>query len=169
MPPSGADVIAQLKGGMCFFHKDKKIVQSFSWPFSDMSFCLIHTRKKVATHEHLKKIAAENYSELEKIVFVGLESIQKKKSPEFVSAIQEYAAILDKKQLVAGHTKILLEKIALQTGVLAAKGCGALGADIIFVLLNNQYESQFEAWAKLQKLHVVSQGCKVSSGFQLSS
>lgn len=169
VPPSGADVVAQLKGGLCFFHKERKILTNFSWPFEECCFYLIHTGHKIATHEYLKNIGEEDYSELESVIFSGLESIQKKNSHDFVRAIQLYAAILGKKQLVAEHTKKLLEKISLQTGVLAAKGCGALGADIIFVLLNNQYESQFEAWTKLQKLHVISQGCKVSSGFLLSS
>ncbi len=164
--PSGADLVAQIKGGICFFHKAQKEIKIFSWPFSETEFCLIHTGNKIATHVHLKKLTKFYSQDLENIVHTGLTSLEKKDSKQFAAAINHYAEILQSKKLVTTNTIKLLKKIYQQPGVLAAKGCGALGADVIFVLLTKKNSDKFIEWANSQALHVVSSGNHVSHGLE---
>ena len=53
-PPSGADLVAQLKGGICLYDGRSHEVQSFNWPWPSKSFLIFHTGKKVPTHSHLE-------------------------------------------------------------------------------------------------------------------
>lgn len=162
--PSGADVAVQFKGGICYFHKKTGLLEANTWPFVDSEFCLLHTGKKLATHHHLKELDQLNFSDLEGIVNAGLLSLKNKDSRGLASAINQYADSLLAKKLVAENTQIQLQKIHQQAGVLAAKGCGALGADIIFVLLEKTQGPSFAAWAEQQGLKVIYRGNETSAG-----
>src|SRR5439155_19149807 len=94
MPPSGADLIAQLHGGLCYFHRAKKETRVFRWPFHDMDFCLVHTGNKLATHHHLKKLGDKDFSNLEAIVMTGKKSLEERDSGGFARAVQAYAGKL---------------------------------------------------------------------------
>ncbi len=165
IPPSGADMVAQFTGGVCYFNPKQKQIMSFTWGFTDMEFCLLHTGQKLATHEHLKKIKEINFDGFEKILNAGFASLKNKNSAVFAKAIHAYGELLAEKKLVAVHTKKLLEKIYQQPGVLAAKGCGAMGSDVVLVLLEKLSTNTFTEWVERQGLRVMAAGCETSEGF----
>lgn len=167
--PSGADIISQMVGGMVFFHANNKIIESLIWPFEDIEIALIHTGKKLATHEYLKDVSPRTccgvqYSE---IVFSAYEAIKNKELNTFVKAINEYADALKEINCVAQHTEIFLEKIKNELTVLAAKGCGAMGADVILVCIEKHEKQALIEWVKKQQLDLIFCGNHFSQGISI--
>lgn len=167
--PSGADLVAQLKGGLCYFNRASQTLETFTWPFDSAEFCLIHTGQKIATHVHLQGLREIDFTDFSELVELGAQSIKQKNLAGFAEAMQRYGEKLQAKKLVAEHTQLLLKKILQQPGVYAAKGCGALGADVIFVLLAKQQAQSFVAWALAQALKILTTGDKVSGGVLMDS
>lgn len=86
--PSGADIIAQLKGGLCLFHPEKQTIKNMEWPFSSLDYCLIHTNNKIATHNHLKSLDGLDVKGLANIVEDGLNSLEKR-MPGYLLKVSE--------------------------------------------------------------------------------
>lgn len=168
LPPSGVDLISQLHGKICFFSKKNKILNQYSWPFPDLGYCLIHTGTKLATHFHLRETLSFNEQALEKIVQEGLESLEKKSSRHFIESINQYASALHSQNLVAEHTKNILKKLSEHEAVLSSKGCGALGADVIFILYELDKQDAILSLMGELKLNVISYGNDVSNGLEFS-
>ena len=164
--PSGADVIAQLTGGLCFYHRDKNIVESLTWPFPAMDFCLIHTGNKMATHTYLRDLSDIDTGDMGEVAEDAFSALKTADAPLFITSVNQYAELLKTRHWLTDTTEQLLKKIVLQQGVLAAKGCGAMGADIIFVVLDNTVRENFSAWCSQQNLRVICMGHKVSHGFE---
>nr|WP_295906103.1 hypothetical protein [uncultured Bdellovibrio sp.] len=134
--PSGADLVGQLKGALTFFDKRQGLISVKSWPFEDLEFFLIHTGNKVATHEHLKKLADFDSSSLEKSFTLIRDAFDKRQSELFVDGVNSYAAALKDLGFTCDETLELLEKLKVLKGVKAVKGCGALGADVVLAVAN---------------------------------
>lgn len=135
MPPSGYDAIAQHLGGCVHIEKNKNIYTSYPWQFTDIAFVLVHTERKLATHEHLQGIKQLiNLEELSSIAENAIQAFKSIDSSGFVEAINAYYYELLNLGLVAEHTGQMLLELQKDTDILAAKGCGALGADIILLL-----------------------------------
>ena len=167
MQPSGADLIAQLNGGICYFHKLERKSHVFSWPFTDLAYCLIHTANKLATHIHLKELSRFDENELDVIAQNGLKSLKQSNSNAFIEAIIHYADALKTEGLVAEKTQEILKKLSKNRDILAAKGCGALGADVILVIFSRLKQEEVVSWLKEKKLHVITYGQEVAKGLEI--
>lgn len=137
--PSGYDVLAQSQSGIVFIQspEDLHISANLLWGFENYGFAIAHTGMKLATHEHLK-IVEEKLLELPKykqemtdIVIDARNAIDSLQIETLVHCINQYYAYLKKLNLVARHTQAHVTEIRRWEGVLAAKGCGAMGADVI--------------------------------------
>lgn len=134
--PSGYDVLAQALSGCVYCHKKEQQLEHFSWPFEDMDFILVHTQKKLATHHHLQSVALPiEMSSFYPLVTQGLEAFKTRQSHLLVEAVDAYGKVLEQHQLVAQHSQALMRKLKTIPGVLALKGCGAMGADILLLLV----------------------------------
>jgi hypothetical protein len=51
--------------------------------------------------------------------------------------------------------------------VLAAKGCGALGSDVILVITSTNQKQHFSDWAMNEKLNVIYQGNEFAKGVEI--
>jgi mevalonate kinase len=111
--PSGYDVLAQLQPPNCavYINKNEHILTNITWPFNDIAFILLHTGKKLATHQHLAS------------------SIMP------ADTINASYHELTRLNLVAAHTLQCISELKKHKFILALKGCGALGADVILVLV----------------------------------
>lgn len=137
MAPSGYDVISQSMSGIVYLHVKKNIYKTYNWPFSDVNFILVHTGKKQATHtylQNLEEIAIND--ELFNIVNSAKTAFLQKNSIILAQAINDYHAELHKLNLVAKHSLEMIDYLKSKKGILAVKGCGALGADVLFILVN---------------------------------
>lgn len=167
IPPSGADLVAQFQGGICYYYKNEKECKVFAWPFPDLAYCLIHTGNKLNTHLHLNQLRDFDVAGLSKIVMMGLESILQNDAQLFVAAIRDYAQALQAENLVAKETQVLLNAISSCPHIQAAKGCGALGADVILTVYDHSKQSQVMAWMQSRQLNVMAYGNHVAEGLSI--
>jgi mevalonate kinase len=142
--PSGADLIAQWQGGV--IHYDGAICEDVSSLF-DWSSVLVFSAtaqagRKVATHEHLAGLTAERVrkigADLEPVLKNGIAAIRAGDVRGLGGAVRSYAEVLASHgcELSAARE----DRLAISTlpGVVAVKGCGALLADTVLVLLESE-------------------------------
>lgn len=165
LAPSGVDVIGQMYGNICFYHKRNHILKNFSWSFNDIDYCLIHTGKKLNTHTHLRNFKTVDTTDLEEITLKGLQSFEESNSKVLTLAIQIYASLMKEKMLVTEHTQKMLDKLKTSE-ILAAKGCGALGADVILIIYERG-NHEVITWLKNQNFDVIAYGRRVEPGINI--
>jgi hypothetical protein len=102
---------------------------------------LFHTGKKVATHE-AKVPPNLPVEELEDIVIRAGAWLERGLFDGFAKEVTAYGEKMASLGLVAPHTLAALKK--MPDGVLAAKGCGAMGSDVILVV---HHGADLAAWA----------------------
>jgi len=166
--PSGADLIGQLKGSLTFFEKRRGVLSVASWPFTDLEFYLVRTGNKVATHEHLASLKEFDSAELEKAFAKAKDSFENHRSDLFIDAVNTYAMNLQALGFTCEPTLQLLNAIRLLSGVKAAKGCGALGADVLFVLVAKDQASELKNFCQKNNLSIVASHQHLSAGFHVS-
>lgn len=162
--PSGADLVGQLKGSLTFFDKAQGLISVKAWPFPDIEFYLLHTGNKVATHEHLKTLPDFDSSYLRSSFLTIRQGIDSEDSKTFVQGVKDYAAALKDLNFTCEPTLTLLEKIRKLSGVQAAKGCGALGADVVLVVLEKNNSQDFIQFCQTEKLAVISSSSQIAAG-----
>lgn len=135
--PSGYDVLAQAQNGCVYLNRQVSENHVYeAWPFTDIAFVLLHTGQKLATHEHLKALQlTQAVNLLSPIVDLGKEAFDTSNSALLIKAVKNYAKQLLTLDLVAAHTKAQLMTLSQNSDVLAIKGCGALGADVLLALV----------------------------------
>lgn len=142
--PSGADLVAQYKGSLCLFERRTGLVGVYSWTFAEIDFAFIPTGQKLATHEHLKTLGAFNEEPLERAMGSIQRALQNGDASEFVQGIRANAQALSELGFVASHTQALCQELLQKPGVLAAKGCGAMGADVVLVVYRKTSSDAFK-------------------------
>jgi mevalonate kinase len=154
---SGADVVAQIVGGIVFFHANKNIIEKLSWPFNDLAVALIHTGKKLLTHDHLANLTLQNSAiiALDQFVIAAYQAIKTGNHSHLLQSINHYADKLLDLGFVAEHTQQLLQTLQAREDVLACKGCGAMGSDVVLAIIPTQQQQEFVAWAVKEQLHLV--------------
>ena len=164
--PSGADVAAQFTGGITLVNPKTATTVSYQWPFSNLSFGLFHTGNKTKTHEHLQqlKISVSLTSHLDELTKQGIKAFSINNNEMLVAAVNDYADYLFQNNLTSSHTTILLSDLKKLTWVMAAKGCGALGNDIILVLFSSEFMAQFKTWCEKHHFFYVTQTQLSSTG-----
>jgi mevalonate kinase len=163
--PSGADLIAQLTGGLTFFDRSMGRVEMYHWPFTNLNMILIRTDKKIATHEHLKirpQFESDGFRSAMALIETGLSKID---SELFIEGVLAFSKELNKFGLVAESTKDLLKQLS-EVPVAAAKGCGAMGADVIALFCESEELETVKAFLNLKKLEVVATSNDLSKGFR---
>jgi mevalonate kinase len=137
--PSGYDVIAQSKAGCVFIDKGR-LSQYAPWPFAELSFILLHTGVKLATHEYLQaaRLPEAGLDTLANLVYGAHNAFQQAASQTFIEHINAYHSQLTKLGLVAEHSLNCIQQLQMQPEIAAIKGCGAQGADVLLVLAYNR-------------------------------
>lgn len=165
--PSGADLIGQLQGSLTFFDKGQGQIAVKSWPFEDLEFFVVHTGNKVATHTHLQSLGdfpeqglLNDFTHLRQAFDVA-------DSELFVQAINGYAQTLRGLNFTCEPTLKLLSSVKALSGVLAVKGCGALGADVIFVVCQKGQSEALLNFLRQQNLAVTATVQDISAGLQM--
>ncbi|CAM2800157.1 mevalonate kinase [Legionella steigerwaltii] len=135
LKPSGYDVIAQSQQGCVYINKQQKIIKPYSWPFQDLSFFLIHTGVKLATHHHLQDTTLPTQIDyLSFLVDEAQQAFEQVDSLKLIKTINDYHQKLAELNLVAEHSLKLINEFKKYPEILAIKGCGALGADVLLLV-----------------------------------
>lgn len=165
--PSGVDVVGQLSGGVTLFDGREYQARSLDWNFEGLSFTLIRTGKKLATHEHLKVKKEAPLEALRKSVSLATHAFESGGRDELIQAVQDTAGALAQSGLTAEHTSRLLDTLQSERELaLAAKGCGAMGADVILVLHESSRASEMESWCRARGLDVCGTDRTLAMGFE---
>ncbi len=164
VPPSGYDLISQFMGGLSQISESSNEAQNLAWNFSDLSFCLIRTGVKLATHEHLRKQETLAYSELHQIVSAGQNALISGNSKAFSDSVRAYCECLDGQGLLAPSSRALIGQMYDSGLIQSAKGCGAMGADIILAIVENSDKSQFVKWLENNKLKIIGSSDDLAHG-----
>ncbi|HEX4923356.1 MAG TPA: hypothetical protein VFV50_04690 [Bdellovibrionales bacterium] len=165
--PSGYDVLSQFKGHLSFIHWKASQFDTVEWTLTGIDVILIRGPKKIATHTHLKELALKDTSEFEGLALNAYRAIQLGQQEDFVRSIQEFSGALRAHKLTIPESVDMQELVARQRGVRAVKGCGALGSDVIAVVVEQNEKARVLAWLESQRFEVVSmlsqrcQGLKV--------
>lgn len=140
--PSGADLLAQSQGGIVVIDGSRKIIKSVGWPFGDLSFAIFRTGTKLKTHDHLSSLKNNDFNDIIKHSYQCMRAFLTPDSRTFIDSINEFYEILKSSGLQDLRTVKIIERLRLNKSILALKGCGAMGADLIFCLYQNEYEQK---------------------------
>lgn len=133
--PSGVDVLAQAVGSVAYIDVRKRIFEPLNWNFSELSFILVKTGTKIPTHQHLSDLVVSDFSALQNLTQVGIEAFIAGNTQGLLESVSLFQRALVNANLVARSTLDLLEKFNSIEGVVASKGCGAMGADVVLLLV----------------------------------
>ena len=152
---SGADILTQAFGvnrqEPFFLEIDlegRSLREIFPRP-SQGFLSLFHTGKKLATHE-IAKPAPLPVEEMEDMVLRASAALESGSFPAFARELNAYGEKLASLGLVAPHTAAALKGIEGRSGIHGAKGCGAMGADVILVAHSAQ--TDLAGWARENSL-----------------
>ena len=101
------------------------------------------------------------------IVQAALVSLNDINSEGFIECIKNYADALQAQDLVAEKTQAILKLSAANSDILACKGCGALGADVILILFKSSKKNDVISWVKENMLNLVVCGQKTAHGLDI--
>ncbi len=148
--PSGVDLLTQIKGGYCLTDTRTKELVSLNWPFQTLDWVAVVTGNKIKTHEHLDKTLNLNWGKLETLNQNVNEAFLIKDTEGFVQHLNAWREFLYVSKLEASTTTELLDVFLNIPGVRIAKGCGALGSDIVFIVFEKDraaaLEKSLEQW-----------------------
>ncbi|OGV26206.1 MAG: hypothetical protein A3F18_05805 [Legionellales bacterium RIFCSPHIGHO2_12_FULL_37_14] len=158
LKPSGYDVLAQTSKSSCVYVTSNPVkVVSLDLAFTDLSLVLAHTGEKHATHEHLQQVAKLNgLNDLALIVENTKTAILNKDSKSFCASINLYAKALENHGFVTPSTKAKIKHLRTFPSIKAAKGCGALGADVILLVIDKNSQNKALLLLKALGLLVLS-------------
>ena len=160
--PSGYDVLCQNAQQTLFIDKQGDFQSVLHWPFASYKALLIHTGNKLATHLHLQTQIQPCVEQLKLLAMAAKQAWQDCDFKALCNSVNGYHQTLQSHQLVAVPTVDLIEYFGKQPGVLAAKGCGALGADVLMLLID-------ETAAESIKNNIEQKGLSLLAEFAISS
>ena len=128
---SGVDALSQWMGQVCLYQARPFYTDSISWNFKNIQFAFVRVEKLHSTAKHLQNLKQKKFSKLKKISKQAVKYMQDRSETGFIDQINEYAIQLEKLGLVTKNTLTFLKEFKKNKNVIGAKGCGAMGAEII--------------------------------------
>lgn len=155
--PSGYDVMAQSLFGCVSIHRQNEQCDSVLWNFPDLGFILCHTGNKLATHHHLLEATlSTNMMHLDTLVSFAKQAFVETDSSMLIAAVNAYHQALLQMNLVDTNTLQLMAALNHHSEILAAKGCGAMGADVVLLLVKPCNIAMLQGELGKMNLHVVA-------------
>ena len=164
--PSGADLAVQLEGGLLQFELSKwKRLPPIDLG-SEAKLLIFSASaqvgRKVATHVHLDQLhenypqLEQSYPKLEHLVLEGIDALKRKDFVSFGRTLTFYASELANLRLEAPSAYSDRMELLKLEGVLGVKGCGALLADTLIVLLRPEAEERVISHARDRGLRLIA-------------
>lgn len=164
---SGADLVGQFVGGLCKFHMEPFRAKAFRFPFADYDVVLVYTGAKLPTHEHLRGLKRINTDELGWIYSRAVETLAVGDAPAFFDSVNDYYAELLEMGLVAEHTQVIVTTLLSKPFVAAAKGCGAMGSDVVAIFIAKENRDRLNSCLREMKLSVATDVSCLDRGLQV--
>lgn len=149
-PPSGADLVAQWRGGVIEWNPEMKSAQDITAACLKLPILLFSAthleNRKTVTHSHLESLSVANSREkfttdlrtlLAPIIDRAKAGLSENNPFEIGHAFSDYAFALASLGLEAAFVKKEREALSRIPGVLGVKGCGALQTDALLVMVDS--------------------------------
>ncbi|MBU6375226.1 MAG: hypothetical protein KGQ59_04470 [Bdellovibrionales bacterium] len=147
--PSGADVVAQICGGVVEFkfgfnsESQPQIIQRDDGLLR-IPIIVIQASaqegRKTTTHTHLGQISRQMLeslsSDLDSIIQRALTAFSEGNPARFAACLPEYAEVLSRYDLEIAQTRLDREALSVLPGVLGVKGTGALQSDALIAVVD---------------------------------
>lgn len=161
---SGADLVSQSLGGLTVFVEpvDKSRQLCAHWPFEDIEISIFRTGVKVSNHDGLKMPL--DLDTARGIVERLIDSIENRNETGLISGIRQFREWMLAESVEAESTRKYLQYFANDSRWLAAKGCGAMGADVILGLHRPNQRQALADFAGLERVVVISSNEGLASG-----
>jgi mevalonate kinase len=166
-PPSGADIVGACAGKLTLFDRAHLHLESFDWPFPNIEFFVAHTGHKLATHEHLKSVSQFDSRPFETAMHSLKQALLDIDLDQFIEALKTYRENLNKNGWLADSTAVMLRNLDSAPGLLFAKGCGAMGSDVIFALCEKSVAFPVRQHLEAQGLKIFADSSCLASGIQI--
>lgn len=165
--PSGADIVSQFVGGLCGFQMEPFAARAYRWPLEDYDVVIVPTGSKMATHEHLRGLKRVETDELQSVYSRAMETLAASDAGAFFDSVNDYYAELLEMGLVAEHTQVAVANLMSQPYVQAAKGCGAMGSDVIAVFVAKENRRLLDKALNDLGLRPVADANGIAGGFEM--
>ncbi|MBX9766262.1 MAG: hypothetical protein K2X47_03240 [Bdellovibrionales bacterium] len=152
--PSGADVLAQILGGVVMVDFSENSYQKLNWSFDDGGFLVFRTGYKLSTHTHLREMKALPKNELKKHTEAFTSAFKGKDFLSCAQSVNAFGAELLRLGFVDARAQSLIER--LRPYVSAVKGCGAMGVDTVVCFVTSEQKSGAKKTAAGQGLEFVA-------------
>lgn len=163
--PSGYDVMAQSLSGCVSLNRQAHRCDIFPWPFPDLAFILLHTGLKLATHHHLiETTLSDDVKLLDAIVTQGQCAFIQSDSQALVDSVTAYHEALMLQHRVTQNTQQLIASCEGLPGLLAMKGCGAMGADVLLFITTVEGAPVIQHHLEGMKLKILATSESVFTG-----
>jgi len=151
-PPSGADLAAQYSGrlGCSVYSKAPLALESYEWPFVEVSILVLKTNVNLATHTHLEEISQTSFETLGEASHSAVAALKNQNQEAFFSAVRTFTNDQSRIGLLHHATQNTAAAIGKVEGVVAVRGCGAMGVDVIAVFVKK--ESLDYVWKEIEGL-----------------
>jgi mevalonate kinase len=153
---SGADLLAQMEGHVSLVNMEKCEATSQGWPYKDIGFVIARTGRKIPTHEHLAGLKNDRLQALREPASEAVASFGRDSGVEFARKVKSYAYVLRELGFQSPHTLELLAPIEKQDWCLAAKGCGAFGADTLAIVFAEPAREDALRFLRARELELVA-------------
>lgn len=160
---SGADIICQYAGGLTSVNVNDQTFHHLSLP-ENLDCIVLRSGIKIPTHTHLHDLKKRDFTELSLLI----EPIINKKNlleHELIDTIQRYESLLRKMTLRSPAVIPMIDWVQSVPEVIAAKGCGALGADVIIAICQRRDYKQV-ASKLAEKFEIIANLDQIGAGIQ---
>ena len=153
---SGADLVAQVCGGLCWYDGMNHFAEKLAWPFPGYDIFIFHTGRKLATHEHLMNLEPPDLRSLIPILIASRTAIEQANLKVFCESLNYYYDVLQEKDLSDKGVYESVLNLRRNPEVLAAKGCGAMGVDTVIVVGQKSDQKRIEEICLQENFQFVS-------------
>jgi mevalonate kinase len=164
---SGADLLAQKAGQVALTEVSRQEASGEEWPYADLGFAIFRTGNKVPTHEHLTTILPAHVDHLVVPAREVVEAFDVEPSAVFVKRVRRFSHALIELKLQAPQTLEILSLMQNESWCVAAKGCGAYGADTVMAFYPSSERTEVLRYGEENGLPLVATELDLSRGLEV--
>ena len=163
---SGYDVLSQAVGQVAHVETNNWIVQGLSWPFANLHFVIVRTGSKTPTHQHLNEVKSEQYKGLADISREACQAFENKNEDQFIELSKNYTRALIERGLQSQKTLDCVADLEKALPLKLARGCGAMGADTLLIVFEQEYREKVIEVLKVKALEIVGESQDLAVGLE---
>lgn len=165
--PSGADLVAQLCGGLCWYDGMNYTAEKLAWPYTGYDIYIFHTGKKLATHDHLRDLKKMNLKPLIPLLIATRSALDHQNLRVFCEGLNSYYDTLNELGLSDSTVYESVQKLRHHPSILAAKGCGAMGVDTVLVIAEQSAAQEVRDLCSQEDFQWITSLSQVHDGAQV--